>query len=118
MTAGGMTKGSKTGMKSLLLWTLNFLCLTSVCGSPPDRERRCFPVGVVHDLEQKRDTRGGGYVVFRKSCELPDTGSPARLQVFADSRYLLWINGRYVLRGPCRFNPKRPEYDVVDVLHI
>jgi hypothetical protein len=57
----------------------------------------------------------GGYVVFRKTCELADAGSPARLQVFADSRYLLWINGRYVLRGPCRFNPKRPEYDVVDV---
>ena len=57
----------------------------------------------------------GGYVVFRKSFDLSDANSPAELQLFADSRYLLWINGQYVLRGPCRFNPKRPEYDLVDV---
>ena len=57
----------------------------------------------------------GGYVVFRKSFELQETGSPAQLQLFADSRYLLWINGQYVLRGPCRFNPKRPEYDIIDI---
>ncbi len=57
----------------------------------------------------------GGYVVFRKRFELKETGSPAQLQLFADSRYLLWINGQYVLRGPCRFNPKRPEYDIVDI---
>ena len=57
----------------------------------------------------------GGYVVFRKSFDLADANSPAQLQLFADSRYILWINGQYVLRGPCRFNPKRPEYDVVDI---
>ena len=55
------------------------------------------------------------YVAFRKSFELGETSTSAKLQLFADSRYLLWINGKYVLRGPCRFNPKRPEYDVVDV---
>ena len=56
------------------------------------------------------------YAVFRKSFDLNETpATPALLQIFADSRYLLWINGQYVLRGPCRFNPKRPEYDVVDI---
>ncbi|MEI7527004.1 MAG: alpha-L-rhamnosidase C-terminal domain-containing protein [Mariniphaga sp.] len=55
------------------------------------------------------------YVAFRKRFELSETSTSAKLQLFADSRYLLWINGKYVLRGPCRFNPKRPEYDVVDV---
>ena len=57
----------------------------------------------------------GGYVVFRKGFVMNEIGTPALLQLFADSRYLLWINGQYVLRGPCRFNPKRPEYDVVDI---
>ena len=57
----------------------------------------------------------GGYVVFRKSFELPESDSLAQLQLFADSRFLLWINGQYVLRGPCRFNPKRPEFDMVNV---
>lgn len=55
-----------------------------------------------------------GYVAFRKQIELGDSIC-AEMEIFADSRYLLWINGRYVLRGPCRFNPKRPEYDVVPV---
>lgn len=55
------------------------------------------------------------WVAFRKSFDLTQISSPATLKLFADSRYLLWVNGHYVLRGPCRFNPKRPEYDVVDV---
>jgi alpha-L-rhamnosidase len=28
---------------------------------------------------------------------------------------MLWINGKYVLRGPARFNPKGPEYDTDDM---
>jgi hypothetical protein len=59
----------------------------------------------------------GGYAVFRKSFDLEKTGGEAQLELFADSRYLLWINGQYVMRGPCRFNPKRPEYNEIDVHH-
>jgi hypothetical protein len=55
------------------------------------------------------------YVAFRKSFTLGETPGAATLYLFADSRYLLWLNGHYVLRGPCRFNPKRPEYDSVDL---
>ena len=55
------------------------------------------------------------YVAFRKNFDLTALSSPILLKLFADSRYLLWINGQYVLRGPCRFNPKRPEYDVINV---
>lgn len=54
-------------------------------------------------------------VAFRKTFDLDKISPSAVLQLFADSRYMLWINGQYVLRGPCRFNPKRPEYDVIDV---
>jgi alpha-L-rhamnosidase len=64
---------------------------------------------------QAQAGENGGYVVFRKSFDLDEYPATAQVQIFADSRYLLWINGKYVLRGPCRFNPKRPEYDVVDV---
>lgn len=55
------------------------------------------------------------YVAFRKRFTLTDAAAPATLHIFADSRYMLWVNGNYVLRGPCRFNPKRPEYDSVDL---
>ena len=57
----------------------------------------------------------GEYVVFRKNFDLKSPAKDAVLRIFADSRYLLWINGKYVLRGPCRFNPKGPEYDQTDV---
>jgi hypothetical protein len=55
------------------------------------------------------------YVAFRKSFELPQAPASAALHLFADSRYLLWVNGRHVLRGPSRFHPKRPEYDTLDL---
>ncbi|MGA2502154.1 MAG: hypothetical protein ABSH20_30795, partial [Tepidisphaeraceae bacterium] len=55
------------------------------------------------------------YVEFRKNFNLAALPGEAVLNIFADSRYILWINGQYVLRGPCRFDPKRPEYDSVDV---
>lgn len=60
----------------------------------------------------------GKYVAFRRVFDLHGSPGSARLLVFADARYLLWINGHYVLRGPSRFNPKRPEYDMVDVRHF
>ena len=55
------------------------------------------------------------YVVFRKNFELSESPQNARLHVFADSRFLLWVNGKHVLRGPCRFNPNSPEFDSLDV---
>lgn len=55
------------------------------------------------------------YVAFRRAVDLPQAPTAATLHLFADSRYILWINGRYVLRGPCRFDPQRPEYDSVEV---
>jgi len=56
-----------------------------------------------------------GYTVFRKTFEVKNAPQAAQIKLFADARYLLWINGKYVLRGPCRFNPQRAEYDVVNV---
>lgn len=55
------------------------------------------------------------YVVFRKTFELLDVKPNTTMKIFADSRYMLWINGQYVLRGPCRFNPKWPEYDSLSI---
>ena len=48
------------------------------------------------------------YVVFRKRLSLGQKPSKATLHLFADSRYVLWINARLVERGPCRFDPKGP----------
>lgn len=63
------------------------------------------------DQEQNKARCAG----FRKQFVIRQEPAQARLHIFADARYVLWVNGEYVLRGPCRFNPKRPEYDMVDV---
>lgn len=55
------------------------------------------------------------YVAFRKSFDLDEAPRNAVLRIFADSRYTLWVNGQYVDRGPCRFDPQAPEYDTLAV---
>jgi alpha-L-rhamnosidase len=55
------------------------------------------------------------FVAFRKRFSLSAMPPQGTLYLFADVRYMLWINGRYVSRGPVRFNPKGPEYDTVQV---
>lgn len=55
------------------------------------------------------------YVGFRRVFELESRPDSAVLHIFADSRYLLWVNGRHVLRGPARFHPGKPEYDSIEI---
>jgi len=54
-------------------------------------------------------------VAFRKQFEMTTLPQHAMLHLFADVRYMLWVNGRYVERGPARFEPAAPEYDSVDI---
>ncbi len=61
------------------------------------------------------EPQGTYFVAFRKQFTLLTAPSEASLHLFADARYLLWINGKYVTRGPARFHPKGPEYDTVPV---
>jgi len=51
------------------------------------------------------------YVVFRQEFDIKN----AKIRIFADTRYLLWINGKYIERDPCRFDPKHPEYEIIPV---
>jgi hypothetical protein len=62
---------------------------------------------------EKNDSKGS-FTVFRKSFEISDIKS-VTLNIFADARYILWINGSEVLRGPCRFDPKGPQYDYKEI---
>jgi alpha-L-rhamnosidase len=61
------------------------------------------------------EPEGTHFVAFRKRFTLPIPPQEARLHLFADVRYLLWINGTYVERGPARFQPQGPEYDTIPV---
>jgi hypothetical protein len=55
------------------------------------------------------------YVEFRKDVSLDGIPQKAVINIFADTRYFLWVNGTYIERGPCRFDPKIPEYDTIDI---
>jgi hypothetical protein len=55
------------------------------------------------------------YRAFRKTFTLATNPPTASLRIFADSRFILWVNSSYVLRGPCRFDWHRPEYDTIDI---
>jgi alpha-L-rhamnosidase len=58
-------------------------------------------------------TQTAEFAVFRKSFVAPARDN-AWLHIFSDARYVLWINGRYVERGPGRFDPVAPEFDSID----
>ena len=57
----------------------------------------------------------GVAVAFRKKISFAAPPVHATLHLFADARYLLWVNGKYVERGPARFQPNGPEYDSVNL---
>ena len=64
------------------------------------------------------DNAPGNMVVFRKQFEVATLPQQTTLHVFADVRYLLWVNGNYAERGPARFEPTAPEYDSIDIAKL
>ncbi len=54
--------------------------------------------------------------MFRCSFEVSGSVKKAELDLFADSVYELYVNGRYVNFGPARFDPRAPEYDSYDLM--
>jgi hypothetical protein len=58
------------------------------------------------------------YVQFRKTFELSSTSNQAKIFVCADCKYLLFINGQVVGRGPLVVNPKHKQVDFYDVANF
>ena len=54
-------------------------------------------------------------VALRRDVEIGEVPQHAPARVCADSRYVLWVNGVEVARGPVRINPRRRKYDVIDI---
>ncbi|MGL4853287.1 MAG: alpha-L-rhamnosidase N-terminal domain-containing protein [Phocaeicola sp.] len=67
---------------------------------------------------EEGDNNKQQYAIFRKQFSLEKLDDVINIQLFADSRYLLWVNGTYVMRGPCRFHPSRPEYDTKNIASL
>jgi alpha-L-rhamnosidase len=54
-------------------------------------------------------------LLARKSFEIDTKTTEARLFITAESHYELWINERFVSRGPARCDSHHQSYDVMDV---
>ncbi|MGB2824885.1 MAG: alpha-L-rhamnosidase, partial [Phycisphaerae bacterium] len=64
------------------------------------------------------DPEGEGrnrWVLFRREFRLAGRPVSGALNIFADTRYRLSVNGRVVCHGPARFFVAGPEYDTVDL---
>ncbi len=73
-----------------------------------------------HGVTPSLDGRAAmGVTLFRRRLELEAAPTRAVLRITADSRYVLWVDGRELGRGPVRGNPRRlrhDDYDLRDVL--
>ena len=56
------------------------------------------------------------YAYFRYDFFLDDHPVHAEINLFADSRYHLFVNGDFVNFGPARTFPENPEYDTYDLM--
>lgn len=55
------------------------------------------------------------YCYFRKTFHIGGAVTQGELRIFADSRYMLFVNGHYLHRGPCRSDPRWQYYDTIDL---
>jgi len=61
------------------------------------------------------ETDTGEMLLARKTFALSEVPSRARLAITASSHYALYINGRYVARGPARCAPHHQSFDRLDI---
>jgi alpha-L-rhamnosidase len=54
-------------------------------------------------------------VGFRRDIELSAVPDSLPVRISADARYVLWVNGREIGRGPVRSQPSRWTYDTYDL---
>jgi alpha-L-rhamnosidase len=67
------------------------------------------------DLFDGRVARPAAWCCLRRTFELAAIPPRASARMTADSRYVLWVNGSEVARGPVRGNPRRLHFDEVDL---
>lgn len=59
---------------------------------------------------QDSSKRGDLHVVFRKQFNVREINASASFHLFAYNRFAVFINGKYLMRGPIRFENKGPQY--------
>lgn len=57
-------------------------------------------------------------VLFRHDFTVAEALTESSLLIFADTRYEVWLDGRWLGRGPARFSRTRHEYDQYSTGHL
>jgi len=57
------------------------------------------------------------FLMFRRSFEVSEPAAGARIRITCSGRYILYVNGAYVGRGPARSGPQWKSYDIHDLTH-
>ncbi len=104
---------------------LLFIAPKGLMAASPTTPLRAFPTIQSDAIGQKlqsamiwsgaESNKTGVVLAFRRKFDLAKQPAQAALHIFADARYVLWVNGNYVERGPNRFQPNGPEYDTVKI---
>jgi hypothetical protein len=55
------------------------------------------------------------YVYFRNEFNLEKNAENAEINLYASSRFALWVNGTYINFGPIRSYPQHPYFDTFDI---
>jgi hypothetical protein len=63
----------------------------------------------------RKDQGRNRFALFRKKFQITGVPKTARLNIFADTVYQLFINGEFVEFGPVRFDPRFPLFDTHDI---
>lgn len=89
----------------LWIWVIDMWRQAKWLGLPPEE---------ITEKQIWHGDLGNRFAYFRCDKTLP-AGCALTLDITANSRYRLWINGRPVLSGPCKGDRFRQYYETVDV---
>jgi len=117
---GPSVEGELEGMHRFRLTTVVslILCLGSACRTPSKVNHGGAAAEPAQGRHVWMDDSGEGraqVVLFRRDVMVQGEPRKATLNLFADSRYLLSVNGTTIGVGPARAYPEHPEYDTVDL---
>lgn len=67
------------------------------------------------EVETYYDTPRNSHCLFRKDFYVENNVKQAKIHIFADTKYIFYINGIRIGRGPCRSDPRWKYFDTYDI---
>ena len=100
--------------KSACISLLFMLWVSCIVVNGQDRASKILDNHFIWNV-QDTTRRADLHVVFRKRFTITGTHTSATLNLFAYNRFAVFINGKYLMRGPVRFENRKPEYACINI---